>query len=110
MKAFNIAGITAGIGFISKYADSLNKLKSVAWQYGIKIDILYETVDGNFFSVITECTGDINKFLKYVKKHEDEWFMNARMNIDGEPVLVFANQDAFPINRLVDNKIKEEFK
>ena len=108
MKAFNIDGFEAGIGFISK-TGSLNKLKSVSGQYGIKIDILYETVDGNFVSVITECTGDIDKFLKYLKKHDDEWFMKAMMRIYGGPVLVFANQDAFPINR-VDNKIKEEFK
>jgi hypothetical protein len=109
MKAFNIDGFTAGIGFISK-TGSLNNLKSVAEQYGIKIDILYETVDGNFVSVITECTGDIDKFLKYLKKHEDEWFMKAMMRIDDGSVLIFANTDSFPINRLVDNKIKEEFK
>ena len=108
MKAFNIDGFEAGIGFISK-TNSLNKLKSVAGQYGIKIDILYETVDGSLVSVITECTGNIDKFLKYLKKHEDEWFMKAMMRIDDGSVLIFANQDAFPINR-VGNKIKEEFK
>ncbi len=94
MKCFNIEGVEFGIGFVTRYEKTLNDLKSVAGQVGIKLERLFEDQYHNDVSVITEC-GDIHEFLKYIKNHQDDWSLNKNYRTpDGERCLLFINTEA----------------